>query len=101
MVKALLQLDQVLIPDRRKIQFQPLGTFHRFLGSNCFASLQVTTSMLNPPGTRYQILMLAESESDKEKWVGSLVELHKVLKKSRIQDKSVCSLRSNIDLHAI
>jgi len=46
--------------------------------------------MLSPPGLQSHILMLAESEGDKTRWVGALNELHKVLRKNKIPDKSVC-----------
>ena len=45
--------------------------------------------MLKPPGIKNQILMLADNEQDKGRWVGALNELHKVLRKNRIPDKSV------------
>lgn len=52
--------------------------------------VQVTSSLLKPPGVKNHILMLADNEPDKTRWVGALNELHKVLKKNKIPDKSVC-----------
>jgi len=47
--------------------------------------------MLSPPGVQSHILMLAENDGDKTRWVGALSELHKVLRKNKIPDKSVCT----------
>ena len=33
--------------------------------------------------------MLAESESERNRWVGVLSELHKILKKNKFRDRSV------------
>jgi len=52
--------------------------------------------MLSPPGLQSHILMLAENEGDKERWVGALRELHKVLRKNKIPNKSVCTQHSVI-----
>ena len=38
---------------------------------------RVTTSLMDPPGVRHQCLMLADSESEKTKWVVALNELHR------------------------
>ncbi|XP_070576625.1 serine/threonine-protein kinase MRCK alpha-like isoform X2 [Ptychodera flava] len=50
---------------------------------------RVTASQLNPPGLRAQILLLADSEQDRIKWVGALTELRKVLVKNKLPDRSV------------
>ncbi|XP_066279773.1 serine/threonine-protein kinase MRCK alpha-like isoform X12 [Branchiostoma lanceolatum] len=52
---------------------------------------RVTHSQLDPPGLQCQTLMLADSEHDKVKWVGALNELHKILKKNKLPDRSVVS----------
>jgi len=41
------------------------------------------------PVLRSQILLLADSESAKNKWFGALTELHRVIKKHQLPDKSV------------
>jgi len=55
----------------------------------CFIHDQVTSTMLTPPGMKFQILMLAEGENEKGQWVHALNELHKAVKKNKIEDKSV------------
>ena len=42
---------------------------------NCI--FRVTTSLMDPPGVRHQCLMLADTESEKTKWVVALNELHR------------------------
>ncbi len=44
---------------------------------------------MTPPGTKHQVLMIADTEQDKNRWVGALNELHKLLRKNKIPDKSV------------
>ena len=50
---------------------------------------KVCTSLVSPPDTGHQVLMLADNEQDKKRWVGALTELHKILRKNNIPDKSV------------
>ncbi|KAM8817177.1 serine/threonine-protein kinase MRCK alpha isoform 7-T7 [Rhynchonycteris naso] len=50
---------------------------------------RVTTSQLSASNNKYSILMLADSENEKSKWVGVLSELHKILKKNKFRDRSV------------
>ncbi|KAM5238081.1 serine/threonine-protein kinase MRCK alpha isoform 11-T11 [Ctenodactylus gundi] len=50
---------------------------------------RVTASQLSAPNNKCSILMLADSENDKSKWVGVLSELHKILKKNKFRDRSV------------
>ena len=50
---------------------------------------RVTTSLMDPPGIRHQCLMLADSESEKTKWVVALNELHRILKKNKLPDRYV------------
>ncbi|XP_059136662.1 serine/threonine-protein kinase MRCK alpha isoform X3 [Peromyscus eremicus] len=50
---------------------------------------RVTASQLSAPGNKCSILMLADSENEKSKWVGVLSELHKILKKNKFRDRSV------------
>ncbi|KAM5204762.1 serine/threonine-protein kinase MRCK alpha isoform 17-T17 [Hipposideros larvatus] len=50
---------------------------------------RVTTSQLSASNNKCSILMLADSENEKTKWVGVLSELHKILKKNKFRDRSV------------
>ncbi len=58
---------------------------------------RVTTSLMDPPGVRHQCLMLADSESEMTKWVVALNELHRILKKNRLPDRSVFRCREVLD----
>ena len=58
---------------------------------------RVTTSLMDPPGVRHQCLMLADSESEKTKWVVALNELHRILKKNKLPDKTVFRCREVFD----
>ncbi|XP_041985755.1 serine/threonine-protein kinase Genghis Khan isoform X3 [Aricia agestis] len=51
---------------------------------------RISTSQLEG-GKRYHTLMLAESESEKTKWVVALSELHRILKRNNLPDKQVYS----------
>ncbi|CAH2061816.1 unnamed protein product, partial [Iphiclides podalirius] len=51
---------------------------------------RISTSQLEG-GKRYHTLMLAESESEKTKWVVALSELHRILKRNNLPDKCVYS----------
>lgn len=50
---------------------------------------RVTASQLSASNNTCSILMLADSENEKSKWVGVLSELHKILKKNKFRDRSV------------
>ncbi|KAM4861860.1 serine/threonine-protein kinase MRCK alpha isoform 9-T9 [Thomomys bottae] len=50
---------------------------------------RVTTSQLSASNNKCSILLLADGENEKSKWVGVLSELHKILKKSKFRDRSV------------
>ncbi|XP_075845422.1 serine/threonine-protein kinase MRCK alpha isoform X14 [Microtus pennsylvanicus] len=50
---------------------------------------RVTASQLSAPSNKCSILLLADSENEKSKWVGVLSELHKILKKNKFRDRSV------------
>ncbi|XP_055993766.1 serine/threonine-protein kinase MRCK alpha isoform X16 [Sorex fumeus] len=50
---------------------------------------RVTASQLSASNNKCSILMLADSENEKNKWVGVLSELHKILKKNKFRDRSV------------
>ncbi|XP_026484183.1 serine/threonine-protein kinase Genghis Khan isoform X1 [Vanessa tameamea] len=51
---------------------------------------RISTSQLEG-GKRFHTLMLAESESEKTKWVVALSELHRILKRNNLPDKYVYS----------
>lgn len=51
--------------------------------------LQVTTSELSPPGTKHAVLMLAENENERQRWVGALNELQKLLRRNKLPFKYV------------
>lgn len=46
---------------------------------------------------RHQCLMLADSESEKTKWVVALNELHRILKKNKLPDRTVFRCREVLD----
>uniref|UniRef100_H2Z2Y1 non-specific serine/threonine protein kinase n=1 Tax=Ciona savignyi TaxID=51511 RepID=H2Z2Y1_CIOSA len=50
---------------------------------------RVVASCMQRPVLRSQVLLLAESESAKNKWVGALTEVHRILKKHQLRDKSI------------
>ncbi|KAL8613630.1 hypothetical protein ACOMHN_022049 [Nucella lapillus] len=50
---------------------------------------RVTSAELNPPGTKHVILLLADSEKEKEKWLHVLSELHKLLLSRKLPNKAV------------
>ena len=54
--------------------------------------VQVTAAELNPPGTKHIILLLAESEKEKEKWLHVLNELHKLLRSRHSASKAVSTV---------
>jgi len=58
---------------------------------------RVTTSLMDPPGVRHQCLMLADSESEKTKWVVALNELHRILKKNKLPDRTIFRCREVLD----
>ncbi|KAH1174027.1 hypothetical protein KIL84_017866 [Mauremys mutica] len=50
---------------------------------------RVTASQLSASSNKCSILILADSENEKSKWVGVLNELHRILKKNKLKDRSV------------
>ncbi|XP_060056488.1 serine/threonine-protein kinase MRCK alpha-like [Erinaceus europaeus] len=58
---------------------------------------QVTASQLSAPSNKYAILILADSENEKNEWVGVLSELHKILRKSHSRDRTVYILKEAYD----
>ncbi|XP_043543225.1 serine/threonine-protein kinase MRCK alpha-like isoform X2 [Chiloscyllium plagiosum] len=51
--------------------------------------IKVTASQLSTSNNKCSILILADSENEKNKWVGLLNELHRILKKNKLKDRSV------------
>ena len=45
--------------------------------------------MMDPPGLRNHLLMLADTESEKTKWVVALNELHRILKRNKLPNRAV------------
>ncbi|NXG76541.1 MRCKA kinase, partial [Baryphthengus martii] len=50
---------------------------------------RVTASQLSASSNKCSILLLADGENEKSKWVGVLNELHRILKKNKLKDRSV------------
>lgn len=50
---------------------------------------QITASRISASSNKCSILILADSENEKSKWVGVLNELHRILKKSKLKDRAV------------
>ncbi|XP_039604147.1 serine/threonine-protein kinase MRCK alpha-like isoform X2 [Polypterus senegalus] len=50
---------------------------------------RVTASQLSASNSKCSILILADSENEKNKWIGVLNELHRILKKNKLKDRSV------------
>ncbi|OPJ72197.1 serine/threonine-protein kinase MRCK alpha isoform A [Patagioenas fasciata monilis] len=50
---------------------------------------RVTASQLSASSNKCSILILADGENEKSKWVGVLNELHRILKKNKLKDRSV------------
>lgn len=48
---------------------------------------RVTTREMNPPGSSHQVLMLADNKQDRQRWVTSLGELQKHMRKSKLCNK--------------
>ncbi|KAF2356106.1 Protein kinase C-terminal [Trinorchestia longiramus] len=56
---------------------------------------RITTSSM--VGVRHHLLMLADTESEKTKWVVALQELHRILKKNRLPNRQVFSGHEVVD----
>lgn len=54
-----------------------------------------------PPGIRNHTLMLADTESEKTKWVVALSELHRILKRNNLPNTTVSSIYMFADNMAI
>uniref|UniRef100_A0A8C5W7X0 Serine/threonine-protein kinase MRCK alpha n=1 Tax=Leptobrachium leishanense TaxID=445787 RepID=A0A8C5W7X0_9ANUR len=58
---------------------------------------RVTASQLSASSNKCSILLLADSESERSKWVGVLNELHRILKKHKLKDRSVYNPKEAYD----
>ncbi|XP_062980213.1 serine/threonine-protein kinase MRCK alpha isoform X5 [Elgaria multicarinata webbii] len=58
---------------------------------------RVTASQLSACSNKCSILILADSENEKSKWVGVLNELHRILKKNKLKDRSVYAPKEAYD----
>lgn len=52
---------------------------------------------MEPPGPRNSTLMLADTEAEKNKWVGALAELHRIMKRNNLPNTIVLLARELID----
>ncbi|XP_037073228.1 serine/threonine-protein kinase Genghis Khan-like, partial [Pollicipes pollicipes] len=58
---------------------------------------RITTSLMDPPGLRNHTLMLADTETEKTKWVVALNELHRILRRNKLPDRAVYRARQLLD----
>ncbi|XP_066587134.1 serine/threonine-protein kinase Genghis Khan isoform X2 [Prorops nasuta] len=58
---------------------------------------RITTSLLEPPGLRNHTLMLADTESEKNKWVVALSELHRILKRNNLPNTTIFRAKELLD----
>ncbi|XP_076263093.1 serine/threonine-protein kinase gek isoform X1 [Rhynchophorus ferrugineus] len=58
---------------------------------------KITTSLMEPPGPRNAMLMLADSDAEKNKWVVALAELHRIMKRNNLPNTIVLLARELID----
>ncbi|XP_043243359.1 serine/threonine-protein kinase Genghis Khan-like isoform X2 [Amphibalanus amphitrite] len=58
---------------------------------------RITTSLMDPPGLRNHTLMLAETETEKTKWVVALNELHRILRRNKLPERAVFRARQLLE----
>ncbi|XP_012250949.2 serine/threonine-protein kinase Genghis Khan isoform X1 [Athalia rosae] len=58
---------------------------------------RITTSLMEPPGLRNITLMLADTESEKTKWVVALSELHRILKRNNLPNTTIFRVKELLD----
>ncbi|XP_046836428.1 serine/threonine-protein kinase Genghis Khan isoform X2 [Vespa crabro] len=58
---------------------------------------RITTSLLEPPGLKNHTLMLADTESEKTKWVVALSELHRILKRNNLPNTTIFRAKELLD----
>ncbi|XP_046400063.1 serine/threonine-protein kinase MRCK alpha isoform X1 [Ischnura elegans] len=58
---------------------------------------RITTSLMDPPGMKNHTLMLADTESEKTKWVVALSELHRILKRNNLPNRTIFRAKELLD----
>ncbi|XP_033608922.1 serine/threonine-protein kinase Genghis Khan [Cryptotermes secundus] len=58
---------------------------------------RITTSLMEPPGLKNHTLMLADTESEKTKWVVALSELHRILKRNNLPNRTIFRAKELLD----
>ncbi|XP_065345680.1 serine/threonine-protein kinase Genghis Khan isoform X4 [Cloeon dipterum] len=58
---------------------------------------RITTSLMESSGMKNQTLMLADTESEKTKWVVALCELHRILKRNNLPNRTVFRAKDLLD----
>lgn len=53
---------------------------------------------MDPPGLKNQTLMLVDRESEKNKWVDALTELHRILRRNKLPSRTVSSFQNFLNL---
>nr|CAD7440144.1 unnamed protein product [Timema bartmani] len=54
-------------------------------------------NLMDPPGVKNHTLMLADTESEKTKWVVALSELHRILKRNNLPNRTVFRAKELLD----
>jgi serine/threonine-protein kinase MRCK len=70
--------------------------FKKVLAAHSNLSVQITTSLLDG-GPSAHTLMLADTESEKAKWIAALSELHRILKRNNLPNTAIFRLREVLD----
>lgn len=58
---------------------------------------RIATSMLDPPGLKSITLMMVDRESEKNKWVDALAELHRILKRNKLSRRRLVEPKQLLD----
>lgn len=58
---------------------------------------RITTSLMDPPWLKNHTLMLADTESEKTKWVVALSELHRILKRNNLPNTTIFRAKELLD----
>ncbi|OQR73867.1 serine/threonine-protein kinase Genghis Khan-like [Tropilaelaps mercedesae] len=58
---------------------------------------RIATSMLDPPGLKSITLMMVDRESEKNKWVDALAELHRILKRNKLAHRRLVEPKQLLD----
>ena len=63
---------------------------------------RVTTSMLGDDGSqRFSQLMLVDRESEKNKWIDALHELHRIIRRNKLSNRNVSQGKREIEYLSI